>query len=89
MTAIADRDKAEFVRQALFYIAVFAGSTLLSVISRFTEERLGLLWREFVTGRAIRLYMADGTYTQLMPVFRRLDYPVRAKFSVNNDRSSW
>ena len=30
-----------------------------------------------------------GIYTQLMPVFRRLDYPVRAKFSVNNDRSSW
>ena len=65
MTAIADRDKAEFIRQALFYIAVFAGSTLLSVISRFTEERLGLLWREFVTGRAIRLYMAGGTYYRL------------------------
>ena len=65
MTAIADRDKAEFIRQALFYIAVFAGSTLLSVISRFTEERLGLLWREFVTGRAIGLGMAGGTYYRL------------------------
>lgn len=65
MTAIADRDKAEFIRQALLYIAVFAGSTLLSVISRFTEERLGLLWREFVTGRAIGLYMAGGTYYRL------------------------
>jgi putative ATP-binding cassette transporter len=65
MTAIADRHKAEFIRQALFYIAVFAGSTLLSVISRFTEERLGLLWREFVTGRAIRRYLTDGTYYRL------------------------
>ncbi len=65
MTAIADRHKAEFIRQALFYIAVFAASTLLSVISRFTEERLGLLWREFVTGRAIRRYLTDGTYYRL------------------------
>jgi putative ATP-binding cassette transporter len=65
MTAIAERNKAEFVRQALFYIAVFAGSTLLSVISRFTEERLGLLWREFVTGRAIGRYLTDRTYYRL------------------------
>ncbi|SDW54258.1 ABC transporter ATP-binding protein/permease [Thiocapsa roseopersicina] len=65
MTAIADRQEAEFIRQALFYIAVFAGSTLLSVISRFTEERLALLWREFVTGRAIRRYLTDGAYYRL------------------------
>jgi vitamin B12/bleomycin/antimicrobial peptide transport system ATP-binding/permease protein len=58
MTAIADRDKADFIRQALFYIGVFAGST-------FTEERLGLLWREFLTRRAVRLYLADGTYYRL------------------------
>ena len=53
MTAIANRDKAEFIRQALFYIGVFAASTLVAVIARFTEERLGLLWREFLTRRAI------------------------------------
>src|SRR6516225_2706444 len=46
MTSIADRDQAEFIRQALFYIGVFAASTVVAVIIRFTEERLGLLWRE-------------------------------------------
>jgi putative ATP-binding cassette transporter len=65
MTSIADRDKAEFVRQALFYIGVFAASTVVVVIIRFTEERLGLLWREFQTKHALRLYLTDGTYHRL------------------------
>jgi len=65
MTAIADRDKAEFIRQALLYIGVFAGSTLVSVIARFAEERLGLLWRHFITRRAVVLYLEDGTYYRL------------------------
>ena len=65
MTAIADRNKAEFIRQALFYIGVFAASTLVAVIARFTEERLGLLWREFLTRQAVMLYLADGTYYRL------------------------
>jgi putative ATP-binding cassette transporter len=65
MTAIADRNKAEFVRQALFYIGVFAGSTLVSVIARFAEERLGLLWRHFITRRAVVQYLEDGTYYRL------------------------
>ncbi len=65
MTSIADRDKAEFVRQALFYIGVFAGSTVVAVIARFTEERLGLLWRQFLTGRAITIYLANRTYYRL------------------------
>src|SRR5687767_6000656 len=65
MTAIADRNKAEFLRQALFYIGVFAASTLVAVIARFIEERLGLLWREFLTRQAVMLYLADGTYYRL------------------------
>ena len=65
MTAIADRDRAEFVRQALFYVGVFAASTVVAVIARFAEERLALLWREFVTRRAITLYLADRTYYHL------------------------
>ncbi|WP_045226592.1 ABC transporter ATP-binding protein/permease [Methyloterricola oryzae] len=65
MTAIADRNKAEFIRQALFYIGVFAGSTLVSVIARFAEERLGLLWRHFITRRAVVQYLEDGTYYRL------------------------
>ena|SRR5580698_5890762 len=45
MTAIADRNMPGFVRQAFIYIGVFAALTLVAVIARFGEERLGLLWR--------------------------------------------
>ncbi|MDR6635441.1 putative ATP-binding cassette transporter [Phyllobacterium sp. 1468] len=62
MTAIADRDTAEFSRQAIFYIGVFAASTVVAVFARFTEERLALRWREFLTRRAISLYLSDATY---------------------------
>jgi vitamin B12/bleomycin/antimicrobial peptide transport system ATP-binding/permease protein len=65
MTAIADRDKAEFMRQAIFYVGVFAASTLVAVVARFAEERLSLLWRESLTRRAIKLYLADRTYYRL------------------------
>ncbi|WP_444357261.1 ABC transporter ATP-binding protein/permease [Phyllobacterium lublinensis] len=65
MTAIADRKTAEFTQQAIFYIGVFAASTVVAVFARFTEERLALLWREFLTRRAVRLYLSDATYFHL------------------------
>ena len=42
MSAIAERQTAEFVRQALYYVAVFVASTVVAVIARFLEERLEL-----------------------------------------------
>src|SRR5215510_5811410 len=65
MTAIAHRNKAAFVRQAMLCIGVFAASTLVSVVARFAEERLGLLWRQWLTRRAITAYLTDGTYYHL------------------------
>lgn len=62
MTAIAERQPAEFSRQALIYVLVFAASTVVAVIARFAEERLALLWREFLTHRAIGLYASGGTF---------------------------
>ena len=40
MTAIAERHTAEFVRQAMFYVAVFAASTVVAVIARFLRNGL-------------------------------------------------
>jgi len=65
MTAIAHRDQAGFIRQAVLYIAVFAGSTAIAVLYRFTEERLGLFWRVWLTRRIIQQYLADRTYLHL------------------------
>jgi putative ATP-binding cassette transporter len=65
MSAIAERHFGEFVRQAQFTLAVFAGSTIVAVLARFAEERLGVLWREFLTKRCVAAYMANGTYHHL------------------------
>jgi vitamin B12/bleomycin/antimicrobial peptide transport system ATP-binding/permease protein len=62
MTAVADRDIFGFVRQALVYVAVFAALTVVAVIARFGEERLGLLWRDTMTRGIVRRYLADGNY---------------------------
>jgi putative ATP-binding cassette transporter len=74
MTSIADRNKAEFIRQALFYIGVFGASTIVAVAVRFAEERLGLLWREFLTRRSVRLYLSNRTYYRL-EVAKELAHP--------------
>ena len=65
MTAIEERSMSGFVQQALRYIGVFAASTVVAVIYRFTEERLGLLWREWLTRRLIGLYLEERTYYRL------------------------
>jgi putative ATP-binding cassette transporter len=65
MTAIANRDMSGFIRQAFVYVGVFAALTLVAVIARFGEERLGLLWRDTMTRGILRRYFADGTYQRL------------------------
>jgi putative ATP-binding cassette transporter len=65
MTAIARRDQADFVRQAVLYVAVFAASTAVAILYRFTEERFGVFWRVWLTGRVVRGYMSDRTFYRL------------------------
>jgi putative ATP-binding cassette transporter len=65
MTAIEQRDRAGFVRQAILYVGVFGASTVSVVIYSFTEQRLGLLWREWLTRRLVGFYLAGRTYVYL------------------------
>ena len=65
MTAIADRREAEFVRQAMLYVGVFAASTIVAVVARFAEERLGLQWRDSLTREMLKRYLANGAYSRL------------------------
>jgi putative ATP-binding cassette transporter len=65
MTAIEHRNKMQFIQEALLFIGVFAASTIVAVVSRFAEERLGLLWREFLTRKAVNIYLDEGTYYRL------------------------
>jgi len=65
MSAIERRDSAGFMRFAWLYVAVFACSTLTAVLFRFTEERLGLLWRGWLTRRATGKYIESRLYLHL------------------------
>lgn len=65
MTAIEQRDRSAFLWQALVYVGVFALSTAAAVFYRFTEERLGLLWRHWLTTRLTNAYLADHLFYHL------------------------
>jgi len=56
MTSIESKEMGAFIKYALLYFLVFGVSTLVAVFHRYCEERLGLLWRKWLTGRAIEKY---------------------------------
>jgi vitamin B12/bleomycin/antimicrobial peptide transport system ATP-binding/permease protein len=62
MTAIEQRSMRGFASMAMLYVGVFAASTVAAVVYRFTEERLALLWREWLTRFLIGRYLQHGTY---------------------------
>lgn len=65
MSAIENKNMAIFRHQALLYVLVFIGSTVVVVFYRFTEERLGILWREQLTRDLTEAYLKDRTYYRL------------------------
>jgi vitamin B12/bleomycin/antimicrobial peptide transport system ATP-binding/permease protein len=74
MTAIAHHDMGGFVRLAILYIGLFAAMTAVAVFYRFTEERLGLLWRRWLTRRVTERYLNERTYLRLK-VSAEIDNP--------------
>ena len=65
MTAIVDRNMSAYIGRAVMYVGVFALSTVVAVFSRYAEERLGLLWREWMTRRFVELYLTYPTYYRM------------------------
>jgi vitamin B12/bleomycin/antimicrobial peptide transport system ATP-binding/permease protein len=65
MTAIENKDMGGFTHFALLYVGVFALSTLVAVYFRYSEERLGLVWRNWLTARAVERYLDNRTYFRL------------------------
>jgi vitamin B12/bleomycin/antimicrobial peptide transport system ATP-binding/permease protein len=62
LSAIEKKDARGFVFYAWMYVAVFAGSTLVAACFRFSEERLGLLWRDYLTRRIVGAYIDRRIY---------------------------
>jgi putative ATP-binding cassette transporter len=65
MTAISNRDSAGFTRQAIAYLGVFGISTLVGAFISFSEQRLGLLWREWLTRQLLGAYLHRRAYYRL------------------------
>ena len=65
MTAISNRDSPRFAREAIAYLGVFAASALVGTIYSFSEQRLGLLWREWLTRRFLGAYLGRRAYYRL------------------------
>jgi putative ATP-binding cassette transporter len=65
MTAIEHRSMSGFLRYAAIYIGVLGVTTVVAVLYRYTEERLGLLWREQLTRRLVSEYIGNRTYYSL------------------------
>jgi vitamin B12/bleomycin/antimicrobial peptide transport system ATP-binding/permease protein len=65
MTAIANRDSARFTYQAIVYLGVFGASTLVGAFSSFSEQRLGLLWREWLTRQLLDAYLSRRAFYRL------------------------
>ena len=65
MTATAERNESAFFWKAMLYIGVFGVSTVVAVLHRFTEDNLGLLFREWLTKRLTNAYLENRAYYRL------------------------
>ena len=65
MTAISNRSHPQFVTFGVLYAGVFVGSSIVAAFYRFSEERLRLLWRAWMTGRLIDRYLSNNAFFRL------------------------
>jgi vitamin B12/bleomycin/antimicrobial peptide transport system ATP-binding/permease protein len=69
---VGGKAKALFIVLILFLfginalnVGVFAASTVTAVLYHYAEERLGLIWRKWLTDRAVTRYLDKNTYFRL------------------------
>ena len=65
MTALEQRELRRFYLTGGGLAAVFAVLTLVAATARYSEQRLGLLWREWLTRRLLDRYLHGRTYRRL------------------------
>ncbi len=65
MTAIEQRQASRFVWLALVWAGVFACLTTIEVFARFSEESLGLRWRDWLTRHIVDRYLSCRAYYRI------------------------
>ena len=73
-SALEKKDSAKFYVAMTRYLIGFSIATVITVIYRYTEERLGLRWREWMTQRLLKRYFFKRTYYRLRSA-KDLDNP--------------
>ena len=64
-TAISKQDEAGYWHQLMLYVGTFALAVPIGVYYRWTEERLALLWREWMAQHLIKRYFNNRAYYRL------------------------
>ena len=65
MTAIAQKDEPAYWQSLWWYLGTFALAVPIGVYYRWTEERLALLWREWMAEHLIKRYFNNRAYYRL------------------------
>ena len=65
MSAIAEKDVPAYWKWLWWYLGTFAAAIPLGVYYRWTEERLALLWREWMAKHLIKRYFNNRAYYRL------------------------
>jgi putative ATP-binding cassette transporter len=65
MTAIALRDRGQYLRFAFLYVGVFAASAVTAVSQQFVQDRLALSWRNGLTRHLIDRYLSGHTFERI------------------------
>jgi len=65
MTAIAQKDEPAYWESLWWYLGTFVLAVPLGVYYRWTEERLALLWREWMAQHLIKQYFNNRAYYRL------------------------
>ncbi|HZV05649.1 MAG TPA: SbmA/BacA-like family transporter [Gemmataceae bacterium] len=74
MTSLEQRHFARFYFFGAVLAGVFGLATIGEAFSHYAEQRLGLFWREWLTGRLIDRYLAHRAYHRLT-VTKSIDNP--------------
>jgi len=65
MTAIANRDVAGYWRSLGWYLGTFLLAVPIGVYYRWVEERLAIIWREWMSQHLLKRYFNNRAYYQL------------------------
>ncbi|MCG6160760.1 ABC transporter ATP-binding protein/permease [Leptospira bandrabouensis] len=66
ISSIEQKNTNAFYTNAILYAVVFVISSAIGSLNRYTEERLGILWREQLTWKFTENYLTERTFQQII-----------------------